>query len=231
MRVANPAKFNAIVVWVGIVYLTIALPCVSVAQEKPFTPTANKEAEIAFKQGLEAFQKGDFKAATESFTTAIKLDEKFAEAYYYRGRVRDEAPWFEREFDNRGLHDYDSVIKLNPNFADAYLRRGMSRDYGDKTAIDDFTAAIRIKPDFAEAYYQRAITQADEALRDLRWIHSKEFEESNLRFHDILGMKVQTVGQAMARLTRQFRVSVLDLIKATDLNPRYVEAHSYLAIL
>ena len=213
----------------AIVALIIALPGVSVAQQKPLANTANKEAEIAFKQGLEAFEKKDFKGAIDSFTNAIKLDDKFGEAYYYRARVRHEVPWF---LAYTRVGDYDSAVKLNPNHADAYLGRGMSRPSTDKSAIDDdFSAAIRISPDFAEAYYRRAVNRADEALGTLRGINSGDLKEETLKSRGVLGMNVQNMGEAIARLSNQIHLAIPDLTRATELNPRDIEARSYLARL
>ncbi len=234
MNLTSLAKFSLTVVSLAVFAAIIAIsPCASVAQQKP-TGTSNKQAEIAFKKGVEEFEKGDYKAALDSLTTAIKLDAKFSEAYYYRGRVRDETQWRS----TTGFDDYTAAIRINPDYAEAYLRRGMIRryDYSPPTGInprlsppiDDFTQAIRIRPDFAEAYYNRGVARANSVLPYLRGIRSGRLKQETLKTYGLLPIKTEKFEELVAYLGKELRFSISDVTRATELNPRYVEAHSYL---
>jgi tetratricopeptide (TPR) repeat protein len=99
--------------------------------------------------------------AIQDYTEAIRLNAKYAEAYYNRGFIWDEKM---RNITNNvrdyAVPDYTEAIRLNPNYAEAYYQRGhahLNSTGNWDQAIADFTQAIRINPNYAEAYYQRGI--------------------------------------------------------------------------
>ena len=155
MKRISLAKLYRRLVWATTITIILAvLSQGASAQQSQSAPTPKNSAEDAFKEGLAAFQRGDYKAAVESFNTAIKLNNAFSKAYYYRGLVYEEVPWIES---TKSFDDYTSAIKFSPQHADAYFRRAMTRRDDEGEKIEDLNAAIRIKPDFADAYCERAL--------------------------------------------------------------------------
>jgi tetratricopeptide (TPR) repeat protein len=98
----------------------------------------------------------NYAKAIQDYTEAIRLNPKYAEAYYNRGFI-----WDERMRNvATALPDYTEAIRLNPNYAEAYYQRGhahLNITGNWDQAIADFTQAIRINPNYAEAYHQRGI--------------------------------------------------------------------------
>src|SRR5687767_13155702 len=143
MKVLSLAKLNLILAWAVITVLIGLLPPNGVAQQQRLPGEPTKEAAKAFSEGIEAYDKCDYNSALNSFTSAIKLDPTYSDAYYHRGLVWDQVPWLRAE--PGAVDDYTLAIKFNPANADAYLRRGMRNR--SKSAIDDFNSAIQIRPD------------------------------------------------------------------------------------
>jgi tetratricopeptide (TPR) repeat protein len=50
-------------------------------------PTLNTAAAAQFQQGCEAYQRGNYRQASDRFTKAAQLDETFAEAFHNLGLV------------------------------------------------------------------------------------------------------------------------------------------------
>ncbi len=164
MKRISLAKLYRMVLWATTITIILAvLSQGASAQQSQPAPAQKNSAEDAFKEGLAAFQRGDYKAAIESFDIAIKLNNTFSEAYYYRGLVYEEVPWIES---TKSFDDYTSAIKFNPQHADSYFRRAMTRGDNEQEKIDDLNAAIRIKPDFADAYCERALATLHRELEE-----------------------------------------------------------------
>ena len=119
-------------------------------------------------------EKQDNDAAISAFAEAIRLDRKYARAYYKRGTA------YARRGDyDKAIADYSEAIRLDPQLAEAYCNRGLA--YGKKrehdNAIANYTDAIRVDPKYVIAYnyrgfaygmtgkYDKAIADYNEAIR------------------------------------------------------------------
>ncbi len=110
---------------------------------------------IAFNQrGIAYARNGDYQEAIADFSSAVKLNGKFAEAYTNRALA-----YRQIEKDDQALADFNAAIVANPNYAPAFLGRGnllrTHAHYDD--AMADLNAAIRLKPEDAQAYHARGL--------------------------------------------------------------------------
>jgi Tfp pilus assembly protein PilF len=123
-------------------------------------PAPARDAKSYFDSGETFFSWGDYAAAIEEYTQAVRLDPNYALAYRNRGRA-----YASRNNLDRAIADFTEVIRLDPDDAVAYLLRGQmyvihgQESYANKgdydRAIADFTEAIRLDPDDADAYNVR----------------------------------------------------------------------------
>jgi tetratricopeptide (TPR) repeat protein len=112
---------------------------------------ARQTADDFLKRGISFFEEKDYLRAKENFDRAIELNPKFAEAYYFRGRV---------QFDNEKADaDFTKAIELKPVYPEAYFRRGLGHDLNNKptAALKDYNKAIELDPNFIDAYMTRAV--------------------------------------------------------------------------
>ena len=123
------------------------------------------------KNGELKEDKFNFKGALKEYNKAIKINPKYAEAYYKRGCVT-----YRSLYDNAGaIKDFSKAIKLNPQFAAAYDYRGhMKIELKDiNGGIEDFSRSIELNPKSGGSYYARACAKEDlgnieGAVEDLR---------------------------------------------------------------
>jgi tetratricopeptide (TPR) repeat protein len=121
--------------------------------------SSNPLAQDFFLQAEEQAKRGYFEKALENFGQAIRLDPKYAEAYFRRGTLRSN---FGQK--QKAIEDFDQAIRLNPKYAEAYNNRGIARaGLKDlKGAIADYDQAIRLDPKLAPAaYLNRGIDRAE----------------------------------------------------------------------
>lgn len=115
------------------------------------------------------------------WTKVIDINPDSADAYYYRGMVKESLcnPELKMDYSNdtelksEAIANYNRAIELKPDYADAYYQRGKAKDYLRKydEAIADFGKVVELKPDYANAYYQRGsikskLGQKIEAITD-----------------------------------------------------------------
>ena len=96
--------------------------------------------------------KKEYDKAIADYSEAIRLDPKYALAYYNRG-----SPGSRKKEYDKAIADYTEAIRLDPKYALAYNNRGVAwsdkKDY-DK-AIADYSEAIRLDPKDNAAYCNR----------------------------------------------------------------------------
>ena len=122
----------------------------------------------AIKKGREHLEHNEWGLARSSFSVAIELDPKSAEAYAYRAKANDNA----HKLDD-ALEDGDKAVDLDSNSALAYaFRCEVYADKGDlDKAIADGDRAVDLDPKSAVARRSRGYAYGlkgdkDAALRD-----------------------------------------------------------------
>ncbi|MBW4616227.1 MAG: tetratricopeptide repeat protein [Desmonostoc vinosum HA7617-LM4] len=128
-----------------------------VGVKPPSTPVITKpKADNFYLQGLDKYQKADFRGAITAYTEAIRLNSKYASAYYRRGDARVNL----RENEKLIIGDYQKAADLffaQGNKADGYRSQGSVRlflkDY--QGAITALTEAIKLNRNDFAAYGER----------------------------------------------------------------------------
>jgi serine/threonine-protein kinase len=115
-----------------------------------------------FDKALAFFREQKFDAALSELNEAVRIDNRFAEAYGLRGSLR----LFIRHDLDAALADFDKVIELAPNvngIEQIYHNRGMVRMMkGNRDgALSDINKAISISPRYAEPYHTRGLLKEE----------------------------------------------------------------------
>lgn len=99
---------------------------------------------------------------------AIKLDPKYAKAYYNRGFFYSN----KGEYDS-AIKDFNMAIALNPKHTKAYYNRGMAYEKigNNKEAIKSYKNFLEIAP----SQYKEYIIHAKKRIKELQ----KEIDKNN----------------------------------------------------
>ncbi len=117
------------------------------------------------QRGLVWFYVGQRERAIADYDEAIRLDPKYAWAFYLRGNARTSGA-----DDEKTLSDYNEAIRLDPELAGTFHMRALlwsERDEREK-ALDDFSEAVRLDP--ADAICFR--------LRGDIWTHKNDVDKA-----------------------------------------------------
>ncbi len=137
------------------------------------------EAAIHSFMAVNYANKGMWDKAIAEFSTAIKINPRYAEAYNYRGFAHVN----KGQYDQATL-DYNKAIEINPRYAEAYNNRGVA--YVNKgqydLAIFDYNKAIEINQSFVTAYYNRGTAYVNKSQTDQAILDYNKAIEINPRF-------------------------------------------------
>jgi len=130
--------------------------------------TILSSAEGFFYKGNVYYHDGKFKEAIDSYTEAIKLNPKDAQAYANRGVAYAHLKQYERAIYahlkqyERAIEDFNEAINITPKDAMAYNNRGLAYAYLKEynKAIEDYNKAIKINPKDANVYFNFACMYA-----------------------------------------------------------------------
>lgn len=106
------------------------------------------------KRGVAWGMKGANGKAFADFSAALRLNPKFAPAYYNRGNA-----WISEGDNERAIAAYSNAIKINPKHVAAYSNRGLAwaRKGDSKRALADYTKLIEIDPQYRLAFSNRGV--------------------------------------------------------------------------
>lgn len=110
-----------------------------------------------FHQGVTKRHLGQYSAAINEFSAAIRLKPNFAEAYGNRGLAK----YYLGQYEN-AIADYENAIRLKPDYVFAYNNRGLAKHaLGQyEAAIASYDNAIQLRPNYALAYRNRKESKA-----------------------------------------------------------------------
>ena len=106
------------------------------------------EAQSHYQTGVELHEQGRWEEAISAYDEAIRLDQQYAEAYYYRG-----AAYVYLGQPEKAIEDHALALLKRPSFAGAIVRSSVY-----EVALDKYDEAIRLSPQDVEAYAGRALT-------------------------------------------------------------------------
>jgi len=151
---------------------------------------SQKDTSIFYlKKSINSYESKNFMQAYQEINKSIRADTNYAEAYYYRGLIKEhEDPPFEVSKDVFGYfgdvyNDFNRAIKLGLIKSDVFLKREEyfimlysmppleKRDSINKIALADINKAIELDSTNAYAYSARAyitlqITGIENAIND-----------------------------------------------------------------
>jgi len=150
------------------------------------------------------------------FTTALKLNPRFAPAYEKRGLHY----YFQEKYD-KVIDDFTHYIRLVPDKADAYrmLAMGYLKTGNNEKAILNFDRALNLQPEMKAVFSYRAEAyrlngQLDEAIEDATRAIAME---SNL---NVLSDVYRTRAKVYLELDQEALANA-DLKRAEEIDPRY----------
>lgn len=114
----------------------------------------NASPEDLVKRGEQLWKLTQYEEAITTYTQAIQINPKHAEAYYNRGIAYATLQRFEE-----AIADFNQAIQNNPKYAEAYFNRGIiyAKQHRYEEAIADYSQAIQINPKYKDAYGYRAL--------------------------------------------------------------------------
>lgn len=136
--------------------------------------TFSQTSESYFKKGETKKNEGNYKAAIEEYTNAVKADPQNFNAILQRAYCFNMLSDYES-----AIKDYTKVIEIKRDQKYAYLSRGSTKNKLKryKEAITDFDKVLELDPNNQEAYINRGFAKkglgdADGACED--WKKSKK---------------------------------------------------------
>ena len=109
-------------------------------------------AKIYKNRGNAYYDKKDYDRAIADYSEVIRLDPKYALAFYNRGLA-----YYDKGDLDRAIADSSEAIRLDPKHALAFYNRGIAYDAkgGVDRAIADYNEAIRLDPKLDLAFASR----------------------------------------------------------------------------
>jgi len=199
----------------------------TVASKKPTTNVAAKpKADDFYLQSVEKRNKADFQGAIKDLNQAIRINPKYAFAYYRRAEARQNTG--EREKAVEDLQKAAELFSQQGNKSDAFRSQGsmrmLKKDYPG--AIAAFSEAIKLNPKDTDAYNERGMTRVNSG--DLKGALADYNKSISLQPSDAYAY----MGRSFTHLKLQDKISAIaDVNQAINIAPNYALPHLILGVI
>jgi hypothetical protein len=175
ITIQSPAYYTRATAWdrpaagsAGFAKLSSPAPVEPVRDKRRAQP-AQLKADIQYKRALAEARNGQWDAALEALSHAVKADGSHGEAFFGRGVLRARKGQF-----SEATADLTRAIDLGLSLTDIHNHRGLihARVGKDHLAIHDWTMAASLSPNFPLPFYNRGMLfwaqgQSEQAKSDL----------------------------------------------------------------
>ncbi|AFY56543.1 cytochrome c biogenesis factor [Rivularia sp. PCC 7116] len=193
----------------------------------PNNAATNKPlADDFYLQSVEKRNKADFQGAIKDLNQAIKINPKYAFAYYRRAEARQNTG--EREKAIKDLQKAAELFSEQGNKSDAFRSQGSMRmlkqDYPG--AIAAFSQAIKLNPKDTDAYNERGMTRVQSG--DLKGALADYNKSLSLQPSDAYAY----MGRSFTHLKLQDKISAIaDVNQAISIAPNYALPYLILGVI
>ena len=111
-----------------------------------------------YNQGQTAMTQQDYVLAVDNFTSSLRIQPNYADAWFARGQARSQ------QNDQLGaIDDFSETLRIAPQRYMAYFLRGEARLKRKelKMAVEDFDQAARLNPAYLQAFIKAGDTHAE----------------------------------------------------------------------
>ena len=181
-------------------------------------PELNSQDAIEFFNiGNICYNKEEYQNAIDAYSTAIRLDDKYKNAYFKRGI----AYYHIKEY-QKAIDDFSETIRLDDKDEMMYYNRGTAYIYIEEyqKAIEDLNKAIRINDKYVHAYHNRGSAYAN----------IKEYQKAIDDFSEIIRLDDKYINAYLNRgITyidiEEYQKAIEDLNKAIRLDDKCADAY------
>lgn len=143
--------------------------------------------QVYYVRGVEKILVRDYRAAITALSEAIRLNNRFIEAYVKRCEA-----YIAIGEERAALEDCQKIIRYQPDHAIAYYYQGRARQrlgYAD-SAIKAYNKAIRLDQNFAPSYYYRGVVHHELGYRHRAILDWREYAELSKQQGNMQGYRL-----------------------------------------
>lgn len=194
---------------------------------RPNTPAVTKpKADDFYLQSVEKRNKADFQGAIKDLNQAIRINPKYAFAYYRRAEARQNTGEVDKAIAD--LQKAAELFSQQGNKSDAFRSQGsmrmLKKDYPG--AIAAFSEAIKLNPKDTDAYNERGMTRVNSG--DLKGALADYNKSISLQPSDAYAY----MGRSFTHLKLQDKISAIaDVNQAINIAPNYALPHLILGVI
>ncbi|NQX91536.1 MAG: tetratricopeptide repeat protein [Flavobacteriales bacterium] len=163
-----------------------------------------------------------YEDAIKQVNKALSVDEKYAEAYYIKGRIYKEIG-----DSSLAVSSYQTATEVDPNYYDAYLEAGLlySQARSD-VAMEFYNSAIDLKPNSVEAIYAMAYHLQITGVSDTsRWTQADGYYQRILEIDPSNSLAHYNQGFIDLEYRSEYRDAIQHFNRAIELYPAYYQAY------
>lgn len=173
------------------------------AQTRRSAPSVPSTApvKVLIERGKGELETKRYAAAVRWFSTALRRDPAYAEAYKLRGTAQDKLG-----LPQKAVQDFTRYIQLKPRDPAGYIGRGDAKNFNQEhvAALEDYNTAVKLAPSSPAPYLGRGLAYVGlqkygEAIKEYQWV--LKFDPNNTEALGNMGVACMLAGRNMEAMS------------------------------